>query len=114
MTAQEPIAGINDRDATILIIRRELRRRSGKTWSVKGGRGTAWGWITIGVPPSRRDELGFMTETERAELAVLLGLTDRLVHRQGLDIPADTTYRIEYVDRARGLAPASHGTPYWD
>jgi hypothetical protein len=43
-----------DRDDAIRIIRDALKKRSGKTWSVKGDRGTAWGWITITAPPKRR------------------------------------------------------------
>lgn len=42
------------RNEAIAEIKRALRERSGKTWSVTGGRGTAWGWITISAPPSRR------------------------------------------------------------
>lgn len=44
---------MTDRDTAIKAIRTALRRRSGKTWSVKGGRGTAYGWITISAPPKR-------------------------------------------------------------
>jgi len=36
-----------DRNETIKTIRAALRRRSGKLWSVTGGRGTAWGWLSI-------------------------------------------------------------------
>lgn len=43
-----------DRNETIKIIRDALKRRSGKPWSVTGGRGTAWGWIRIDAPPARR------------------------------------------------------------
>jgi hypothetical protein len=42
-----------DRDETIKQIKTALQRRSGKTWSVTGGRGTDWGWITITAPPKR-------------------------------------------------------------
>ena len=42
-----------DRDSTIKAIREALKRRSGKAWSVTGGKGTAWGWITITAPPAR-------------------------------------------------------------
>ncbi len=34
-----------DRDEAIKRIRAALKRRSGKLWSVTGGRGTSWGWI---------------------------------------------------------------------
>lgn len=43
-----------DRDATIKRIRAALKKRSGKDWSIKGGSGTAWGWIEIDAPPRRR------------------------------------------------------------
>lgn len=126
-----------DRDDTIRAIRAALKRRSGKSWSVTGGRGTAWGWITIDAPPRRRsgdhmpdgaDEFGrityrhvdtgeprrfgIMTPADCAELAQLLGL--ERVHPQGVSIPAGTDYRIEYVARAEGRAPSAFGTPYWD
>lgn len=42
-----------ERDETIAAIKTALKNRSGKPWSVTGGRGTAWGWISISVPPKR-------------------------------------------------------------
>lgn len=48
-----PELGRVDRDVTIKRIRAALRQRSGKTWSVRGDRGTAWGWINISCPPAR-------------------------------------------------------------
>lgn len=42
-----------DRNETITAIRTALKNRSGKQWSVTGGRGTAWGWISISSPKSR-------------------------------------------------------------
>lgn len=53
--------GTTDRDHTITTIRRTLRSRSGKSWSVTGGRGTAYGWITITAPPARRVNSYYMT-----------------------------------------------------
>ena len=102
----------SDRDVAISIIRDELKRRSGKTWSVTGGRGTGWGWITVTAPPKRRGEYGYMSEADRAELAALLGLDN--VHSQGVNIAASSDYRREYVDRARGKVPSTIGQPYWD
>lgn len=129
-----------DRDKAIALIRTALKRRSGKAWSVTGGRGTAWGWIRIDAPPARRiwrhvpkpgfDEHsappgkdgwteaptgkpgGHTGPQERAELAKLLGL--ERVHEQGESIPSAGDYRHEYVDRAEGRTPCVHGTPYWD
>jgi hypothetical protein len=102
----------NDRDATIKAIRKALRARSGKAWSVTGGRGTAWGWIRISAPPARCGEFGYMGDEDRAELGRLLGLDP--AHCQGISVPASSAYRAEYIDRAEGRAPSAFGSPYWD
>lgn len=102
-----------DRDEAIKRIRTALRNRTGKAWSVTGGRGTAWGWITILSPPRRRDENGCMSEEDRGLLGEALGL-DSPVHCQGVSIPASGAYRQEYADRAEGRTPTAVGTPYWD
>lgn len=102
-----------DRDETIAIIRVELRRRTGRTWTVEGGTGTAWGWITVTAPPKRRGgKWGPMTGDDRRVLADALGLA--AVGDQGEQIPAQADYRVEYVARARGEKPAVTGTPGWD
>lgn len=103
---------MSDRNDTISIIRSELKRRSGKTWSVTGGKGTAWGWIKVTSPPARRIDGDTLSDADRIELGQLLGL-DR-VPQQGVSIASSTAHYTEYVDRARGLAPVSIATPYWD
>ena len=104
---------MTDRDTAIAEIRAALKRRSGKTWSVTGGRGSAWGWITIHAPPKRREQYGYLSDADAAELGQLLGL-GKPVHCQGESIPAGAAYREEYVARARGEQPPVYGTPYWD
>lgn len=125
-----------DRQEAIQRIRKGLQQRSGKAWSVKGGRGTAYGWIEVSAPPARLtahsrqkqghigtmpedyeivdtgEPNGYMTEADRKELAGLLGL--ERVHIQGINIAASTAYRLEYVARAEGRVPDTFGTPYWD
>ena len=125
------------RDEVIKEIRSALRRRSGRSWSVTGGRGTAWGWIRINVPPALRtsravlkagavtswpedyEEIdtgelgGDMTKADRSMLGDLLGLPGP-VHRQGGSIPPDGNYYEEYVDRANGRKPAKCGKIYGD
>jgi hypothetical protein len=125
-----------DRDTAIARIKAALRRRSGKAWSVTGGRGTAWGWIHIDAPPARRTWQRFDTggtdptgrphyadrdtgrpghnasPADRAELAALLGL--ETVHLQGESIPASSAHYTEYVDRAEGRPPRVIAQPYWD
>src|SRR3712207_4334014 len=41
------------RDAVCKRIKAALVKRSGKQWSVPGGRGTAYGWIRISAPKAR-------------------------------------------------------------
>lgn len=120
-----------DRDEAIAIIRKALKERSGKTWSVTGSRGSAWGWITIQTPPARRvssiwdpvtetstegpaggEGAYYTSAAECAELAELLGLTH--VHSQGVLIPASSEYRREHIARALGVEAKSIGVPYWD
>lgn len=103
---------VTDRDPAIARIRRGLRERTGRSWSVTGGRGTAWGWITVTAPPARRPDGYTMTEEDRRILADALGLES--VHWQGVSIPAGHDYRQEYVDRAEGRPPSRFGEPYWD
>jgi hypothetical protein len=125
----------NSRDDAIRRIREALKRRSGKAWSVTGGRGTAWGWIKVDAPPARqtwrwvlpdgqadvsanyreRDtgrQGGHTSPDERAELARLLGFD--VMYFRGASIPASSAYYAEYTDRAEGRTPATLGTRYWD
>jgi len=127
---------MTDRKETIQEIKTALKRRSGRAWSVTGGHGTAWGWITIGALPSKRtchsiqrpgtvgnpgdyDDIdtgqpcGYMTLADRNKLGELLGLNEP-VHCQGVKIPASNDYWTEYIDRANGHQPSVTGKPYWD
>lgn len=115
------------RNATIARIRAALRKRSGKAWSVTGGRGTAYGWITIDTSPARRTWVfvsdgrlmvnsgrpgGHMSRAEQQELGSLLGLGP--VHFQGVNIAPYSDSRIEYIDRAEGRKPRVIGAHDWD
>lgn len=101
-----------NRAQTIAAIRKALRARSGKAWSVRGGTGTAWGWITISAPPARSADFGTMNDDDRVELASLLDLRD--VHYQGVQIPSGHDFYAEYVSRAEGRTPEVYGQRYWD
>jgi sugar phosphate isomerase/epimerase len=101
------------REQAIARIRKGLQRRTGKAWSVVGGRGTAWGWLTISAPPRRRGEFDRMSEADKAELAQALGVSMAQVHG-GVSVPASSAYWMEYVDRAEGREPRVKGEPYWD
>lgn len=102
-----------DRNEAIARIRAALKARGGKRWSVRGGRGTSWGWITIIAPPARCAEHGGMTDEDCKDLGELFGL-DHPAHFQGITVAASSDYRHEYVSRAEGRRPEIFGTPYWD
>lgn len=116
---------MTSRDDAIKRIRTALKNRSGKPWSVTGGRGTAWGWIRIqaapkdcryewdGVTLAAPGSEGYPSIEQRRELSTLLGKTD-LIHPQGESIPASSAYYTEYIDRAEGRTPSVLGKPYWD
>ena len=124
-----------DRNDAIKQIKEALKRRSGKSWSVTGGRGTAWGWITIDAPPARRTMHGVLksnvstwpaeyeakdtgvpgghiTDADRRILGELLNL--EFVDCLGVRIPAGYAYYQEYIDRANGREPTIRGKRYWD
>ena len=97
------------RNAVIARLKTALRARSGRAWSVTGGRGTTYGWITIDTVPSRRGDLTIRAADQR-ELANMLGLDG--VHHQGVSIAASHDYYREYIDRAEGRVPSVIGHPY--
>ena len=102
------------RDEAIRRIKTALQKRSGHAWSVSGGRGTAWGWITIkAVKKFAANEYGNLTEDDQQELAKLLGLS-RPVHFQGQSIADGHGYYEEFIDRAEGRVPTVFGERYWD
>lgn len=126
------------RDEVIKAIKAALERRSGKRWSVTGGRGTAYGWLRIDVPPKERTwhyrdtgqedsrgrpiyedyddptkPYGYMSPARRQELADLLGL-ENPVHCQGESIPASTAHYLEYLDRAETGRAEHRAEQYWD
>lgn len=102
-----------DRNRTIQALRLALKARTGRTWSVRGGRGSVWGWITITAPPSRCGTHREMSDEDREILAAALDHNTRYVSTQGVDIPASTAYRREYLARACGQ-PYERANPYWD
>lgn len=102
------------RNAVTKRIKAALVKRSGVQWSVRGGEGTAYGWITITAPASRRQNGGScMTDADRSLLGKLLGLP-RPVHHQGETIPDSNDYYREYIDRAEEHTPRKLAEPYWD
>jgi len=73
------------RDECISEIRTALKRRSGRLWSVTGNRGTAWGWIDIGILPRERNLPQAEQDQLYAQLRELLGTNN-------FSIPAGSDY----------------------
>ena len=101
------------RAITIKAIRAALQMRSGKAWSVTGGRGTAWGWIGIEAPPRRRAQYGYMSPEDQTLLGSLLG-NEGPSHCQGEHIPAGDDYRRNYIERAMTGRSDIQPVCYWD
>ena len=75
-----------DRNEAVKRIRVALRQRSGKAWSVTCGRGTAWGWITIDVPPAREPDYAAERRDHPQAVAAVLPSDDD--DRAWDDLPA--------------------------
>jgi hypothetical protein len=114
-----------DRNEAIKRIRAALKKSTGRAWSVTGGRGTAWGWITVDAPPRRRtadhrgEDVGepghYMTMEDRKTLGgIMREMQSGIAHHQGVSIPASGAYRRYYVALAEGEEPTDTPTPYWD
>jgi len=94
------------------VLKHNLKIRSGLTWSVTHGRGTAYGWIQI-VAPKARLVHDFMSKEDQELLGALLGL-GAAVHYQGESIPSGGDFHREYVQRSAGKTPTVRGKEYWD
>lgn len=98
-----------DPSSTAARIKRALRGRTGRSWSVSRGRGTVYGWLYITAPKERLVH-GEVSAEDRRLLSEAL---DESVGHQGVTIPSSTAYYVEYIDRAEGRPPRRKGTPYW-
>jgi hypothetical protein len=107
----EDLAKDLSRDTVIKGLRAALKARTGLTWSVTGGRGTAWGWIRVSAPPKRME--GYLMSQEDQE--ILSGAMDLGTYslRQGYSIADQSDARLDVLQRANGLAP-SGWTRGWD
>ena len=99
------------RNSVIRRIKDALKQR-GFSYSVTGGRGTAWGWIHIDLLPSVEKLL----TPEKRRLAYR-ELNDVFGYNRGTDsisVPASTAHYREYLERAQGLTPTKIAEAYWD
>lgn len=101
----------DNRNDVIAKIKAALKFR-GLRYSVTGGRGTGWGWITIDLLPSVYKKLN---DEERETAYHELGNNFGEDHGYtSINIPANMGYYHEYIDRANGRTPSVRGVPYWD
>lgn len=89
-------------------IRRALKLRSDRRWSVTNSRGTGYGWIRIVAPPSRGGP-NDMSDTDQEELCRLFDLQRNRVGRQGFTIQPTEDFYHEYIDRSEGREPMIRG-----
>jgi hypothetical protein len=101
-----------DRDEAIKRIKAALKRRSGKAWSVTGGKGTAWGWIEIDATPKNRTWQWIQTTSpevpsEGAYYGGAYGLTPGYRVGPGAEdritSPADDPWAREAVEMGRSV-----------
>jgi len=99
-----------DRDEAITAIKAALKAR-GLRFSVTGGRGTAWGWISVKPMPATLKGLDHDARAAKyREVSQAFGLSGS----GDVSIAASDAYRREYLERAQGLQPTAIAEPYWD
>lgn len=96
---------------TIELLRKILRQRTGKSWTVANSTGSAWGWIKVHAEPRNRAEFGYLTAEDQKTLEGIFGGS---VTRQGVSIPSSTAFYRYYLLRAAGLEAGMRPQPYWD
>ena len=81
---KEHQAELRTRAHAVKTIKAALRKVTGRTWSVRGGTGTSYGYIDVTAPKARLDANGSMTEDDMKMLRDVFGVD---VHHQGLMLP---------------------------
>ena len=81
------------------LLRKMLKRRTGRTWSVKVGSGTGYCWLTINAPPARIVDWK-MSPDDESLLASVLG-EDSI--GQYYQIPPTSGYRAWNMARIAGI-----------
>ena len=81
------------------LLRKMLKERTGRTWSVKVGSGTGYSWLTINAPPARIVDWK-MSPDDESLLASVLGEDSIGQYHQ---IPPTSGYRAWNMARVAGL-----------
>lgn len=107
---EEAVRG-NCKDVAALI-KANLKARTGRSWSVKIEKGSAYGWMTISSMPKDFNDWA-MKDEDRAQLAAVLGLD--YVHNQGEKVPPQSDFYRLYLARAMtGTDLGYTASPNWN
>jgi hypothetical protein len=100
----------HDRSAVTKLIKTFLKARTGRTWSVTGGTGTAYGWLHIKAPQARLD--GYRASMDdKVMLALALGLEHPT---EDFSVAASGGHWLAALQRAAGLEVTGSEAQYWD
>jgi len=100
----------HDRTATTKLIKTFLKARTGRTWSVTGSTGTAYGWLHIKAPAARVTDYQ-TTMDDQVMLALALGLERPT---RDFSVAASTGHWQAALERAAGLEVTGSEAAYWD
>jgi hypothetical protein len=105
-----------DRDIDLFVktLRKVLRERTGRDWSVTRGRGTAYSWCRIKAPKARAtDDWGRLSVEDQVVLGSVLG---QWVGTQGESIRTEAGVRGWYILKAIGASTDGWhvAEPGWD
>lgn len=90
-----------DVEACVKLLRKLLRERTGREWSVTQKRGTSCGWLQIDAPPRRLvGPFRYLSFEDQILLSAALG---HRVHEQGESIRTERGVRGAYVFSAAGV-----------
>jgi hypothetical protein len=104
-----------DRDLDLFTktLRKLLRARTGRDWSVTRGKGTAYSWCRINAPKARTVEHGYLSVEDQVVLGSVLG---QWVGTQGESIRTEAGVRGWYILKAIGASTDGWhvAEPGWD
>lgn len=99
---------VNDAESSATEIQANLTRATGAAWNV---RTESDGSLRISAPPTRTRG-GKMSDHDQSRLAAALGLRSGRTGGSGVHVPADPSWRHEFLDRSAGRPPTVLGSRF--
>lgn len=94
-------------------LKKALKVATGRAWSVRGSRGTAYGWLNVSAPKDREEgPYGYTSEEDRVLLREAFQ-TER-IHHQGYMIPSSRGFYWQAAQAVTGRPITIHGVRDWD